>query len=173
MQVHPSSRGWSVWPEWLSLLDSAVLSFPSTPAHADVFDLMATSFSRVQMQPTKLPVLNSLCKMWCFFPLGWAWTCTRSCWLWQAVPSPGTACGLCGVREGFLPRKAEVAHCFNHQHVVALREGQNMPRPLQKANHFLRRKQSLQLASGAQRSCGSLENTRFWGNYALIQACLG
>lgn len=77
MQVHPSSRGWSVWPEWLSLLDSAVLSFPSTPAHANVFDLMATSFSRVQMQPTKLPVLNSLCKIWCFFPLGWAWMCAQ------------------------------------------------------------------------------------------------
>lgn len=66
MQVHLSSQGWSVWPQWLSLLDSTVLSFPSTPAHSNMFDLVATSSSRVQMQPTKLPVLNSLCKMWCF-----------------------------------------------------------------------------------------------------------
>lgn len=66
MQVHLSSRGWSVWPEWLSLLDSMALSFPSTPAHADVFDLVSTSFRRVQMQPRKLPVLHSRCKMWCF-----------------------------------------------------------------------------------------------------------
>lgn len=66
MQVHLSSRGWSAWPEWLSLLDSTALSFPSTPAHPGMFDLVATSSSRVQMQPTKLPELNSPCKMWCF-----------------------------------------------------------------------------------------------------------
>lgn len=66
MQVHLSSRGWSVWPQWLSLLDSTVLSFPSTPAHSNMFDLVATSSSRVQMQATKLPVLNFLCKMGCF-----------------------------------------------------------------------------------------------------------
>lgn len=52
--------------------------------------------------------------------------------------------------KDFCPESLCLAHCFNNQHVLALRPGQNMPRPSQKANHFLQRKQSLLLASVTQ-----------------------
>lgn len=46
----------------------------------------------------------------------------------------------------------------------------NIPRPLQKVNDFLKRKQSRQLTSVTQvtqRSCGSLEKTCLQGNVWL------
>lgn len=148
MQVHLSSRGWYVWPQWLSLLDSAALSFPCTPAHPDVLDLMATSFSRVQMQPTKLPGLNSLCKMWWFLLLVKP---ERGAADWGKLCHPlGQAVGSVESGKHFCPERLCVARFCNHQHVLAPRGGQNMPRPLQKANHLLHRKQSLQLASVTQ-----------------------
>lgn len=110
MQVHLSSLGWRVWPEsWA--LDTAAVSFPSVkssgvamwaPAHTHLFDLLATDFGRVQMQPRKVPTWNSFCKIWvqqgCFSS-----GVEQGHWLCVAkVPSPRTAYGLLGDREGFL-----------------------------------------------------------------------
>lgn len=173
MQVHLSSRGWSAWPQWSSLLDSTALSFPSTSAHTDLFDLVATSSSRVQMQHTKLPELNSLCKIWCF-----------SSWLSLNVPWELLSCchllgqpvGSVELGKDFCPERLCVAHCFNHQHVLALTVGQNMPRPLQKANHFLQRKQFLQLASVTQVLGGVVvlwKTPGYKEMFGLIQTCLG
>lgn len=171
MQVHLSSRGWSVWPQWLSLLDSTVLSFPSTPAHSNMFDLVATSSSRVQMQPksSQCWIPFARCDV---FPLGWAWTCPQGCWVWQgtATLSPGTACGVQGVREGFLPRKALCCPFLYSSACAGTQSRAEHAQVFTESKPFHPEETVTSAGichSGALRSCGSLENTWLRGNVWL------